>query len=222
MTSTYEQQAIDFLTTTNTTLTTEFKEFNSMAWDKDGQKRNIFTVTIQNARHKYSFDFGSSLADSLKSTPKIQSDEIVELYSGFKQQSSKESFGFRFTTSYQRLRHVKETKNYLSIIDENELKNAWLDYENRVSLFNKKYKHLATAIISLERTRVVVIDRIKKAIDDAEKQTTLVDRADIIVHPTAYDILACLTKYEVGTFDDFCSNFGYDTDFFPFWIIFII
>lgn len=30
--------------------------------------------------------------------------------------------------------------------------------------------------------------------------------------PTAYDVLACLTKYEVGTFEDFCSDFGYDTD----------
>lgn len=30
--------------------------------------------------------------------------------------------------------------------------------------------------------------------------------------PTAYDILSCLTKYEVGTFEDFCSDFGYDED----------
>lgn len=30
--------------------------------------------------------------------------------------------------------------------------------------------------------------------------------------PTAYDILACLTKYDPGTFEDFCSEFGYDTD----------
>ena len=30
--------------------------------------------------------------------------------------------------------------------------------------------------------------------------------------PTNYDILACLQKYEVGTFDDFCGDFGYDTD----------
>jgi cytochrome c oxidase assembly protein Cox11 len=30
--------------------------------------------------------------------------------------------------------------------------------------------------------------------------------------PTAYDVLSCLTKYDVGTFDDFCSDFGYDTD----------
>ena len=26
--------------------------------------------------------------------------------------------------------------------------------------------------------------------------------------PTNYDILACLQKYDVGSFDDFCSEFG--------------
>lgn len=30
--------------------------------------------------------------------------------------------------------------------------------------------------------------------------------------PTAYDVLASLTKYEVGTFENFCADFGYDTD----------
>lgn len=30
--------------------------------------------------------------------------------------------------------------------------------------------------------------------------------------PTMYDVLTCLEKYEVGTFDDFCSNYGYDND----------
>lgn len=30
--------------------------------------------------------------------------------------------------------------------------------------------------------------------------------------PTEYDVLACLTKNEVGTFENFCSEFGYDTD----------
>ena len=29
---------------------------------------------------------------------------------------------------------------------------------------------------------------------------------------SAYDVLACIQKYEVGTFKDFCSEFGYDTD----------
>lgn len=30
--------------------------------------------------------------------------------------------------------------------------------------------------------------------------------------PTLYDVLACLQKYDVGTFEDFCGEFGYDTD----------
>lgn len=30
--------------------------------------------------------------------------------------------------------------------------------------------------------------------------------------PTMYDVLSCLQKYEVGTFDDFCSAYGYNND----------
>lgn len=30
--------------------------------------------------------------------------------------------------------------------------------------------------------------------------------------PTAYDLLSCLQKYDVGSFEDFCWDFGYDTD----------
>lgn len=30
--------------------------------------------------------------------------------------------------------------------------------------------------------------------------------------PTMYDILTCLEKYESIDFEDFCSNYGYDTD----------
>jgi hypothetical protein len=30
--------------------------------------------------------------------------------------------------------------------------------------------------------------------------------------PSIYDILTCLQKYDVGDFENFCSEFGYDTD----------
>lgn len=30
--------------------------------------------------------------------------------------------------------------------------------------------------------------------------------------PLAYDVLACLQSYEVGSFKDFCGDFGYDDD----------
>ena len=32
------------------------------------------------------------------------------------------------------------------------------------------------------------------------------------VSPSAYSILACLTKYDPDSFENFCSEFGYDTD----------
>lgn len=32
------------------------------------------------------------------------------------------------------------------------------------------------------------------------------------ISPTRYDVLACITKYDPGTFADFCSEFGYDQD----------
>lgn len=30
--------------------------------------------------------------------------------------------------------------------------------------------------------------------------------------PSAYDVLSCITKLDPGTFEDFCQDFGYDTD----------
>lgn len=30
--------------------------------------------------------------------------------------------------------------------------------------------------------------------------------------PNIYDVLTCLQKYDIGTFENFCSEFGYDQD----------
>ena len=30
--------------------------------------------------------------------------------------------------------------------------------------------------------------------------------------PSAYDLLACIQKYDIGSFEDFCDDFGYDSD----------
>jgi hypothetical protein len=38
------------------------------------------------------------------------------------------------------------------------------------------------------------------------------DKIHIPTQPTEYNLLACLQKYDVGTFEDFCNEFGYDTD----------
>lgn len=33
-----------------------------------------------------------------------------------------------------------------------------------------------------------------------------------VVKPSEYDVLACLQKYEIGDFDDFCFDYGYTFD----------
>jgi hypothetical protein len=47
-----------------------------------------------------------------------------------------------------------------------------------------------------------------KTMYDAE----LISRPGGRIVPTAYDILACVQKYDIGTFSDFCDEFGYHTD----------
>lgn len=51
----------------------------------------------------------------------------------------------------------------------------------------------------------------KKAIMSAAKASSVKDNPDYNA-PSYYDILATITKYDPGTFEDFCSDFGYDTD----------
>ena len=38
------------------------------------------------------------------------------------------------------------------------------------------------------------------------------DKIHIPKAPDAYTILACMTKYDPGDFENFCSEYGYDTD----------
>ena len=60
-----------------------------------------------------------------------------------------------------------------------------------------KYNDAQIKINSMNFTREVI-----EPIDKIHRPTT----------PTNYTILSCLQKYEVGTFADFCSEFGYSED----------
>lgn len=56
-------------------------------------------------------------------------------------------------------------------------------------------------------------DRIKLILSGAVPYTLGTrDKVFLPVAPTAYDVLASLTKYDPGTYEDFCSDFGYNTD----------
>lgn len=41
--------------------------------------------------------------------------------------------------------------------------------------------------------------------------SSIMDSKDNI-KPCSYDVLACITKYDPGSFVDFCSDYGYDED----------
>ncbi len=111
---------------------------------------------------------------------------------------------------------VKMTVEFIKH-DKRDIYNITLDGKNRSRSF--------TFGNSLQNSgKFIVLDNKYKATHGTNKvndrkDTTLrnINNRDIVPNskystPTAYDFLACLTKYEVGTFEDFCSNFGYDTD----------
>lgn len=57
------------------------------------------------------------------------------------------------------------------------------------------------------RTGNYIINDINKYQNGGNKLTLIKGKT-----PTEYDLLASLTKYDPGTLEDFCSEFGYDTD----------
>lgn len=73
----------------------------------------------------------------------------------------------------------------------------------------KNITHLDRSLLTLTKDQIV--SQIKR------KDWSFMNngKSDIIHYPkqpTPYDILACLTKYDPGTFENFCSEFGYDED----------
>lgn len=62
--NTYEKQAQKFLKKTKTMLSIEYKECGSMLWDKKGEQRDIYEITLSNKNGSYTFDFGASLVDT--------------------------------------------------------------------------------------------------------------------------------------------------------------
>lgn len=74
-------------------------------------------------------------------------------------------------------------------------KNAWI--KSGLPRLMGKTRRIICKLIGLHETTTIGRDLVKNK-DFRE--------------PTAYDVLACLTKYDPGTFEGFCYEFGYDTD----------
>lgn len=56
----YQKQAEDFLKSTETKLTVNFKEYGPH-FEDDKESRDIYRITLRNKGHKFSFNFGQSI-----------------------------------------------------------------------------------------------------------------------------------------------------------------
>lgn len=55
----YQQEALDFLKKTNTTIDIKYKKFDKY-FSEDTQKRDVYEITIKRNNRKFSFNFGQS------------------------------------------------------------------------------------------------------------------------------------------------------------------
>lgn len=207
--SSYEQQAMDFLNATETTFTSEFLKF-AKHFSDDKEKRNIFKITLSNKNHTYSFNFGSSLQDSLENASNVIYDDKIDFYCGFKFPGLKNQF-----------------LSYSDKIKISTIKKAYLyDAELRKVIDKNKARKIYNEFIKANTTKYSTVHvfpyewflneieqkLIQKATELKERNFGEGVQSEKIKHPNAYDVLTCLQKYEVGTFENFCADFGYDED----------
>jgi len=197
-------------------------EFKSMPWDTDKQMRNVFNCELVRGDKKYSFEFGSSVVDScdyISEIETLQPNSKIEFYAGLK--SDKISVGKSFKLSLEELQNLE----YEVIeIEANKLKQSFEEqaknYNDAVNKkFAKEYARSAGLYVTVSKENGMFIQCIqnaaKRKLKELEENKVLSkdkQLQDKPKEPSLYDVLSCLEKYEVGTFEDFCDNFGYDQD----------
>lgn len=213
--SSYDQQALDFLQATQTKFETQFLRFGSMPWDKDGAKRNIFKITLTNSRHSHSFEFGESINNSCADGPMLYTNDETEVYCGFSEGNGIRYFSHKIKTTYPILREIHEGKRTIGdlALNDAKLKADYFLYTETVAEQNKKWKTKFQPI-PFERIQSEIIpNAVRRTIQTAlNTQTKIPVRAEEIIYPSAYSVLACLTKSDPGTFANFCAEYGYNED----------
>lgn len=204
----YEQSAIDFLNATNTTFKADFEKFDKY-FNEDVHPRNIFKITLQNSKHKYSFRFGSSLKDSLKNSNEVICEKYFDFYIGYKYEGLKTKYlSYSDKIEIQALKAAKNFEACKKLLNKQKARD---NYNIFVAANSNKYTSLN--IISFEEWfENIAIKLTNKTSDFATKNWGEPIQADTIIYPSAYDVLASLTKYDIGNFEDFCADFGYDAD----------
>lgn len=222
----YLDQAKGFLDKTNSKIDIKFNRFGTMPWDQDNE-RNIFDITLTCGSNFYNFEFGSSLVDSCKETPKIYSKEKLVIYTGFsigKDTDSFIAFSFKIETSYPDLLAIYNEEMQVSDLYKDDRLEAEInekveDYQKHLDKLLKSRKiydrearakmYTFKTQFGFLRMKESVDRKINSAIDKALKETCLIDQKDEIIEPNEYDVLSCLSVSYIEDLEDFISNFGY-------------
>lgn len=209
--SEYEQQAIDFLAKTNTKFKAEFLKYGKH-FDGDKRLRNIFKITLSNTKGSYSFNFGSSIKDSSLNTEDISYDnEPIQFYCGFKYEGlQNEYLSYSDTFKVEKIKEVMQPgKNPKYLLDKTKAKQIHQDF---VTSNTSKYVKPNNLMRVDEFIDKIEGRLIRTCSELAAKNYGEPIQAKEIIYPNSYDVLACLTKYDPGTFENFCGDFGYDID----------
>lgn len=210
----YLEQAEKFLADTATELKVEFKEFGSMSWDTDGQKRNIFNVTLLREDGKsYSFEFGDSINNSCgedsNKWEEMDETEEIEVFVGISYKGYKSFMpsGYYTTNKYELLNKREEVVSYMSKkfkdIVELEIHKHNNQPKNKHDKFENTTFRLESSAETVERAINRKIDELKGEVVTSQKQK----EGEILI-PDAYSILACLNPGYYESADEVYEMFG--------------
>lgn len=135
----------------------------------------------------------------LKNGHHFSDDKDIDLYRDIYKitiSRNSRSYTFDFGQSINNSRHfydkVRNLKFYETNIDYRATYGAKTTMVRKDKFFNWIYP------MSVPIVNEKILRQAKVLIDGTE--------------PRLYDTLTCLQKYDVGTFEDFCSEFGFDED----------
>lgn len=216
------QQAENFLKETNTIFEVEFLRLGKHFAD-DTQKRNIFLCTFENERGSFYIEFGTSIVDTYEETKtsvwdNLQDDDEIDFFTGFKLAKTEISTYVKRKISKK---DIRLKSSYLVEVLTIELQAKFITSLNKhiESLKPRSEREIEILKESFKRyDRQYFLNYTRKALAKKEEQLQkeIVQRYDTpkqdIKKPSAHDVLACLTKYDVGTFEDFCDDYGYNSD----------
>lgn len=186
----YEKQANDFLKSTKTKISVNLL-FTGKHFEDDEQMRDVYEVTISNEEHTYTFNFGASIYNSGK----------YNIYYGCYRNGKYKIYELGFCNNLQGPFFPNHGSSGLVRSSKEILNGEQNKFKNNEKISNK---------ISLPLKNELDLKQVR--LNNKDEIGVFAIRNNNCRKPTAYEVLSCLNKYEPSSFEDFCSDFGYNID----------